>query len=230
MSEEKEKDMSPEAVKEALKTLQEMLEIPSLRKIILPQLGLDLSRTGSGTYYNPNLAKGLIPTIDAMIADEKKRPFLLPLDFYGPYMSINSLKARLFQAAKYLVDHLDTDDRKYYTWRSNVDFSIRDNGIIIKWKSLKQAAPSNLAWHAVPVDEDEKSNEWKDALYSWMENPVDDWIHLKGLQLSVLDLKTVKDLFENVTWPNGKPMYMLTVRTDSIYVEKTKEDSNEERS
>lgn len=213
-----EKKMTPE---DAVKLVKEMLSVPALRKKVYEGLGIQASMDKTkGAYYDALNGKGLIPFIDRMIED-KDKDYLLPIDFYGAGAKINTLRNRVFQATNYIIDHLDTEDRKYYQWRKNIDICTRENGVLLKWKkNVDRFSVNGSLWFAEPVVVEESSNEWKNTLYDWIEDVENEWIHLKELNLTGEDVKTVRDIFSTANENAGREMFIVSVNTNEIRVKR----------
>jgi len=83
-------------------------------------------------YYKEAYAKSIQAIPDGMLTDNKARE--IKADVAG--MSIGSIEKFLSQASMYLIDHLDTPDRKYFRWRRAVTFSkdVAGNRVVISFK------------------------------------------------------------------------------------------------
>lgn len=83
-------------------------------------------------YYKEAYAKSIQSIPDGMLADNKARE--IKAEQAG--MSIGSIEKFLSQASMYLIDHLDTPERKYFKWRRAVTFSkdVAGNRVVISFK------------------------------------------------------------------------------------------------
>jgi len=83
-------------------------------------------------YYKEAYAKSIQSIPDGMLTDNKARE--IKAEQAG--MSIGSIEKFLSQASMYLIDHLDSPDRKYFRWRRAVTFSkdVAGNRVVISFK------------------------------------------------------------------------------------------------
>lgn len=173
---------------------------PSFRRQLLRDLGISDNRGNGSVYYRKDIALGIQEYVDKQI--EQKVSYKFPINFYGDAMSLNTLHNKIIQAAKYLVDNLDTTDKKYFKWRRCVEIQkVPGVGVIFKWMKLRH--PEELEkeyggiFYAVPMEEEQ--NSWKSEIYNWMamEISTPNPFHKKGLMLDISEQKFLTELFSD---------------------------------
>lgn len=181
--------MNPENLSPELEeTIKLLLKNPRTARKFLQSAGIP---SVSLPYYNERLAKELVPYIDKML--ETKEDFAFPIDVFGGQMSVNTLKKRMLNTIKYIVDHLDNEDKRYLNWRLSVEVCIEDTAIVLRWRDRPKFEP-NSTWYGYPVTKRPESHLWRSELADWIESdkPL---FHKTGLTLKSEDIIYIKELF-----------------------------------
>lgn len=182
----------------------------------------------SSPYYNERVAKLLIPMLDTMIAKSPNQIQLYYRDFPG-YQQ-NTLYQRIHHAWAYVIDFLDTDDKRYAKVRGQYKTKKTPTGIVI-YKS--EDAYIDFKFHIVddmPIEDfaqgvqehkvhkDKQTVRWLEQLESFMSEAEDGAsIHLKRLSLDDAEQAMARALIMS-----GE-RFIGEVRKESIVVVKLSE-------
>lgn len=176
---------------EILKGFTSLLKVPKARKVIERNLDGEESKSVK-SYYTEKEAKELIPIIDAMMVDKEDREFRF--EDFSAYWKPNTVWIKLNQALKYLVDHLDTEDHKYRSFRDQIQVRRTKNGVLFHWVS--DASYTNRSWVAHKINPNILA-EYKQKVYSFMENSKPgEYLHLENLSLSPHEIEDLNTLLE----------------------------------
>lgn len=149
-------------------------------------------RSTNAPYYKESFALEMKELFDQMMMDGKPIMFLysdLPNE-----TSRASLSARLLQSTLYLIERMDTADKKYATFRNTVEFnkSLTEDGIVIQAKKIVNNPENKLI--ARPMEYKPNTSIFKNELNEWLESaPRGDRNKWEGLSLSVESYKELKD-------------------------------------
>jgi hypothetical protein len=201
MPEQETKEVKP-TEDQALEILQGMAALFStnakgLRKTIDRNLKETPTLHISGTYYREKYALELIPILDRMIEEGRSVEFRYT-DFDG--FAPNSVYMRLYHGWRYLIDHLDTDDRKYAKLRRRVELQKRRFSIIFRLDH--RLALVDIPHHKLEDEDMEMEDEvttrevdkrWKDKLEEFLDQAQPGQkLELKNLRLSNEEIQETK--------------------------------------
>lgn len=119
------------------------------------------SRKSRSPYYNKPYALWIKVTVDAMIEDGRAKVFLRES---FPGINESTLYTRVHQALLYLVEQLDTEDKKYALFKEKIVIR-RKQGVILEFKDI-----NNIEGKAQDFVELKELPKWKIKLDEWLES------------------------------------------------------------
>ncbi len=161
---------------------------PKLQKKILR----NTEERSGGNYYNRNDAEKLKPFLDEMIVDGEPREFRF-VDY--PQWSPNTVWLKINQAIKYIVDNLDTEDRKYAIFRNRLKICKIETGVLFKIVD----SPTINGWiaHKVSGEISKELETYKDQVFRFMETSEEgEELDLKDLTISEEEVIKMKELLD----------------------------------
>ena len=152
-------------------------------------------------YYKECYAKEIKPFIDGMI--ENKGDIVYDFATWCTEetgISKDTLYFRVHQSIRYLVERMDTPDRKYQQWRETIEFfRKKDVGIIISYRK-----GLNTGDGLVPrfIQPNTQMPKWRERLDKWLENDEDmepfnvenlalDQVEIRQLKIELAGIKTI---------------------------------------
>jgi hypothetical protein len=203
-------------VKEALKALLNDPEIKaSAVDAITEKKPKSFAPRSVAPYYKERFAKQIRDVLDAMVLDREPRMFHYES---FPSHSPDSLYLRINQSFRYLYEHMDTEDKKYFKLKEEINVSrVRGKGVLLAFDD----SWNGDTFTPVKVLPPDKSILWKDKMEKWIEtSEVGENFVQEGLTLSpeeVLDYKRSFAGIDNI-WASisSKAIKLVKVNPESI--------------
>jgi hypothetical protein len=195
---------------DAMKLLDEIMQLPHMKKVMFARARQDKDFTIGGAYYNEALANTFVrPMADAMM--KTKKDLKIAYSDYEGISSPNTLHAKVTQGAKYLAD---LGGEEYSLWRSLVKIQKKPDHILLKF--IKPPSEHRDAdkpiFHLIEDESKQEKNKYQD-LYDWIENAeAGKLYHKTGLNLEPDDIQSLNLLF------NGMPQFTARVKHNEIKV------------
>ncbi len=208
-----EEKLSKGEVREMISGLKEVFAPKSKSKIQTRSDYID-----KGGYYNEKEAKLFLPVLDEIFVDKDAREFRYE-DY--PQWTPNTIWAKINQAIKYIVDHLDTPEEKYRILRNCLRVSKGETGILFTYVENPY---TQEGWVAHKIKNPEKMLEdYKTKVYKFMEESLEgEEFDLKdGISLTDEEVDQMKMLLSD------SPIFLAYVsntRIKIIHSKKIKED------
>ena len=149
----------------------------------------------SGFYYSEKEAKNLVPIIDDMMVD--KETVMIRYDDY-PQWAPHTVYLKINQALKYIVDYLDTPDKKYAKFRDCIKISKDDEGQGVVIRYIDNILYQTRGWIAHKIKPgDMEIATYKKKVFDFMESSdVGDEIDLKDLNLTQEEVDQLKSILD----------------------------------
>lgn len=192
-------------VLEVIKTLDSGTQARFLKTIT------GINKRGGETYYNKNSAIAVKVVADEMLLDRCDRE-IREEDFAGRW-KVETLRQKFYSGINYLLDHLDTPDKKYDKWYREIKIKKDDKkGILyirftkpeddqfLQFRAHKIVPTSEAFTGLTPAQINQKvkinNGEWKSKLTELMsELPADKSFTIADIVLSDDDIEYVRNLF-----------------------------------
>lgn len=148
------------------------------------------SKRSRSPYYNKGFALWLKPTVDKMIEDRTAKVFRKET---FPSISEHTLYLRVHQALLYLVEQLDTPEKIYEHFKSEIAIR-KKQGVVIEFKdrvNAEGASEDFVAEVEVP--------KWKRKMDDWIESDSPEPFVLTNLLLSEREQEQVRAELEGLT-------------------------------
>lgn len=160
-------------------------------------------RKSIAPYYKENYARGIQIDIDRMIESRGQLVYRYDIwckDIPGskvPIMSTNTLYNRINQSIKFLIDYLDTPDKKYRDWYNTVRIERRVGlGIVI---FFIVGLDIEGAFHAELAEAVEAMPVWERQMEEWLEGNDNRPFMKDGLALTADEMTKHKQRFSRLT-------------------------------
>lgn len=181
--------------KEVLKTFQDLLKLPSGKKAIYDRIVGN--EPADKEIYISRDAKQLLPIINAMIEDKEDREFRF--EDFSSYWKPNTVWIKINQCVKFIVENLDTPEKKYSRWREQIQIKRNTNGVLLEW--IKNPLLLNRGWiaHKVKTTEEEKIIAgYREKIFKFLaESKPNEYIHLKELTLDEEEVSSLKKVLSD---------------------------------
>ncbi len=147
-------------------------------------------RKSNAPYYKEVYALQIKRDIDRMIADEGRSSITYRYAIWcgeDSNMSPKTLYARINQAVRYLVERLDTPDKRYAKWHDSVRVESKQKiGIVISYAPTDNyVAEMSVSREMAPL--------WKQKMDHWLESDECKPFIQEGLLLSPEEIKAIKE-------------------------------------
>jgi len=145
--------------------LQEILADPALMKVFQPKKPVGYSKRSNCPYYKPFFALQFKEALDTVIKTAEPHVWK-----YKDHQNLSktSLYLRIDQGKRYLLDHLDTPEKKYAIVCDAISISRERNlGVVIR---VHNAIREAKLYMPTPLEEEGTSSAWKHKMEDWIEN------------------------------------------------------------
>lgn len=152
---------------------------------------------GTNTYYKRKHAEEIIEVLDAMIATRENYEFLF-VDMEAWYKP-ETVWLKINQSVKYVIDYMDTPDKKYYKLRQEIIIHRRSKvGVSLEFIqkiSMTDNAPRLIARKM--TKEEVVTVQWRANLVKFLESekPPGEQLIIDDLDLKEEDRETLSEMF-----------------------------------
>lgn len=153
------------------------------------------SKRSNAPYYKEVYALQMKRVVDDMLDTRQDQVYFFK-DF--PRTSPTTLYLRIHQSIHYLIDYLDTEDKRYAKWNEMISITReRKTGIRLSFiEGVRTAQMENFTPRAaIPKSEIPK---WKQSVEEYLESSRTSPLHITGLMLTPDDIKHAKESLTGV--------------------------------
>ena len=172
-------------------------------------------RRSTASYYRERFGLEFRSVIDGMLADEKKEDVMYLYSVYcTPEYGMNSstLYTRIYHSMRYMLDHLDTPEKKYADAMSKIEVRRERNvGIRISFMRDVKLGKPFIPTAARPIEE---VHLWRNELEEWIAgtHPIGERKIIDKLTLKPHEIEELRLRFANMS------KYSASVTADSIKI------------
>lgn len=148
-------------------------------------------RRSVAPYYKERFGNEVKDAFDGIEEDKQDR--IWPLNKFS--INIDSLYLRVNQGLHYLLDRLDTPDKKYYKLNEMVSF-VKEKGLGIRMSLLPDYAGGAVDFTPIAVKPKSEAPQWKQEIDDYLEDDrMTKPLHITSLALTPDEIKDLKNSF-----------------------------------
>lgn len=189
-----------EQIKQRLKEIFPSPQVASaVTDLVIHKRPRGWSRKSNATYYKEIYAKQIRDDIDKMIATGNRLVYAYAKwcnEEHGD-MSPSTLYQRINQSIRYLIEQMDTPERKYDKWYETVKVE-RERGLGVTIEFIPGLS-SQSTFAAEVVEPKAHMRVWERQLDEWLESNDTEPFVKEGLALSPDDIVSMKNKFKQLS-------------------------------
>lgn len=148
-------------------------------------------RRSVAPYYKERFGNEVKDAFDGIEEDKQDR--IWPLSKFS--INIDSLYLRVNQGLHYLLDRLDTPDKKYYKLNEMVSF-VKEKGLGIRMSLLPDYAGGVVDFTPIAVKPKSDAPQWRQEIDDYLEDDrMTKPLHITSLALTPDEIKDLKNSF-----------------------------------
>lgn len=170
------------------------IRLKKKRNIPADELPAGYSSNSSATYYNEQVALAIKKELDKLDPIAKNSNLRIPIT---KYKSVHTIYQQIYLGWRYLIEKLDTPDKKYASLRNQISVRKRRHCVELFWnmRSCPTLGGVEVVLDGVEIENTANTVGWQESVVEWANDAVDGAILDQKIELSEDEIQWLRDYF-----------------------------------